>query len=197
MPAVEIAHGRAAHAQQPGRNTGIDSVRFEAPAHHRPGGDHAPIADVGAVQDARARADPDIVADPDALFRQRLFGDGPRIQRNAVIGRAGRLRLPERQEGRPRKGKRAKVRRKSPFHFGLVDAGPGLSFTPRAAQVEPLMIAFADLTENQCRFAYGEEAPYFFCGHPQQADSSYCPAHKALCSHPAPQPTPRAERRAA
>lgn len=120
--------------------------------------------------------------------------------RNSTISRADRIGLPKRDGGRPRKQvHHAKtIRRKSPFHFGpAVDAAPPLAFTPKAAKVEPLMIAFADLGADQCRFAYGEEQPYFFCGHSQKEGSSYCEKHHRLCHNPAPQPTPRAERRAA
>jgi GcrA cell cycle regulator len=151
--------------------------------------------------------------DEDAILR-RLWADGWScgqiavkmncgFSRNAVIGRSRRLALPERNSGPKRKQTRhaetaKKIRRKSPFHFApAIEPKADLAFTPRAAKVEPLMVLFDDLGTDQCRFAYGEEAPYFFCGHPQQPDSSYCGPHHRLCRLPAPQPTPRAERRAA
>jgi GcrA cell cycle regulator len=138
-----------------------------------------------------------------AKIAERLIGRS----RNSVISRADRIGLPKRgkqgSSGHRRKrvmdgAPTQKIRRKSPFHFvPAVEPKADLAFTPRAAKVEPLMVLFDDLGTDQCRFAYGEEAPYLFCGHPQQPDSSYCPAHHRLCRLPAPQPTPRAERRAA
>lgn len=50
----------------------------------------------------------------------------------------------------------------------------------RCAEVTPLNIPFSDLGERECRYPYGD-GPYLFCGHPAQADSSYCPAHHRLC----------------
>jgi len=49
----------------------------------------------------------------------------------------------------------------------------------RCAPVTPGSISFADLQDNECRYPEGE-GPYTFCGHQQEAGSSYCYAHAAL-----------------
>jgi len=40
-----------------------------------------------------------------------------------------------------------------------------------------------DLEDGDCRFPFGESAPYLFCGDPAQEKSSYCPAHHVKCWH--------------
>lgn len=50
----------------------------------------------------------------------------------------------------------------------------------RCAEVDPRMVSLIDLEKNECRYPYGENT-ILFCGHPIQPDSSYCPAHRALC----------------
>ena len=48
----------------------------------------------------------------------------------------------------------------------------------RLADVTPLNIPFADLSDGQCKYPVTESSPHLFCGHP--ADGSYCPAHREL-----------------
>jgi GcrA cell cycle regulator len=50
----------------------------------------------------------------------------------------------------------------------------------RCVEVEPLHKSFADLGRNDCRWAYGDNAPYTFCGNPQREGHSYCGPHFAL-----------------
>lgn len=35
--------------------------------------------------------------------------------------------------------------------------------------------------EGKCKYGYGRETPYLFCGNDVQTDSSYCPGHHAIC----------------
>lgn len=51
------------------------------------------------------------------------------------------------------------------------------------AAVEPLNISLMELTQDTCRFPYGD-SPFTFCGHQIQSGSSFCPAHHALCFTP-------------
>lgn len=53
--------------------------------------------------------------------------------------------------------------------------------SPDGASLHPLNIILKDLNPKQCRYPYGEEAPFVFCAHAVEPDSSYCSYHKLLC----------------
>lgn len=59
-------------------------------------------------------------------------------------------------------------------------------FVMACVEVEPRNLAFHDLEENDCRFAYGDN-PFTFCGHPKTQGSSYCASHHRLCKAGVPQ----------
>lgn len=50
----------------------------------------------------------------------------------------------------------------------------------RCIEVVPLHKSLIDLGPNDCRFPYGDKAPYTFCGHPQMEGRSYCGPHFGL-----------------
>lgn len=50
----------------------------------------------------------------------------------------------------------------------------------RKAAVEPLNLTFIELHEDACRWPYGDETPYTFCGHARSFCSPYCSAHTRL-----------------
>ena len=43
-------------------------------------------------------------------------------------------------------------------------------------------IAFEDLAPHHCRYAYGDDLPYAFCGQRRRSGSSYCAVHHLLCT---------------
>jgi hypothetical protein len=51
------------------------------------------------------------------------------------------------------------------------------------------MKTLMELEDNDCRFPFGDSAPFLFCGDPAQDKSSYCTHHHTECWHPV-QPKP-------
>lgn len=125
------------------------------------------------------------------------------VSRNAVIGRAHRKNMernrsndPALRDVRTAKQPRAKPwlaagKSKSTFHRhkriaeGRMPAPiekprikPDLSAL-RCVEVDPLHVGLLDLTAEQCRWPYGDRAPFTFCARPA-AFGSYCGAHYAL-----------------
>lgn len=108
------------------------------------------------------------------------------ISRNAVIGKAHRLGLEAREKvvrkpRGPRKPRGLYTRHKRDVLGKLFAPDPVLI---REVEVEPRNLTFDQLEANSCRYPYGEKE-IVFCGHDQQAGSSYCAAHHALCWRPA------------
>jgi GcrA cell cycle regulator len=50
----------------------------------------------------------------------------------------------------------------------------------RCIEIVPQNVPLLELAPNGCRYPSGE-GPFTFCNHHQQPESSYCPAHQALC----------------
>ncbi len=66
---------------------------------------------------------------------------------------------------------------------------PGLSITTlgqgKMETQKPLHLTLQDLEPGQCRFPFGDAAPYTFCGCPVHADGKpYCAEHHALTHQP-------------
>lgn len=38
-----------------------------------------------------------------------------------------------------------------------------------------------ELENNECRFPFGEDAPFLFCAEVKKPGSSYCAEHHAMC----------------
>lgn len=132
-----------------------------------------------------------------AIFRSEGFD----FSRNAVIGIAHRLELTSKLQvrlSRPptvkkgvfqhvvRKANRVRLRvvnsggNQSALTFKTIDARlPAL----RCVEIALRNIPLVDLEPNDCRFIAGDD--YLYCGHPQKAGSSYCPAHDSLVWIPA------------
>lgn len=66
----------------------------------------------------------------------------------------------------------------------------------RCVEIIPRHVSLIDLEPGDCRYPYGD-GPMTFCGHPKQADSSYCTLHYVLCSEKPRVPVYRALVRAA
>lgn len=102
--------------------------------------------------------------------------------RNAVIGKANREKIPPsiapntgnrrpRKEPPPEPVVKLRVRRPIP--------PPPEVAAPICAEIEPRMISLAELGPDECRWPYGDSAPFLFCGHVVIA-GSYCGVHDEL-----------------
>ena len=135
-----------------------------------------------------------------AQISARMLAEyGVWYSRNACIGRAQRLKLaqadrPKARRERPETpkpweangiSKRTYYRHKQaatvpkpkpePRHFAC-DAVTGL----RVADVVPRNISIYELTEQTCKWPYGNDAPFTFCGCPTLEGDSYCHEHTML-----------------
>ncbi len=102
---------------------------------------------------------------------------GTDYSRNSIIGKAQRLGL---MTKRPPRGKR--VPRKVTHPEKPLKPTPA----PECAQlicvdIEPRNLTLHDLTDETCRWPYGDNAPYFFCGRPVFC-GSYCGHHFDLAT---------------
>jgi GcrA cell cycle regulator len=111
------------------------------------------------------------------------------ISRNAVIGKANRLKLPARTA---RMCCHPKVAKPKPPRIPKVKPSRG---KPRVEYVGPPLpvpevppeqrIKFAALTRESCRYPLGHvgEAEFGFCSHPKHSVTTpYCLAHYLLCT---------------
>lgn len=99
--------------------------------------------------------------------------------RNAVIGRLHRLGLthqPRKQHSRRRTPKQFNPRPRKAQMFECQE-----SSMPRCVEIEPRLLMLQELSKNDCRYPYGDSAPFLFCGCPVMVeDCSWCPDHYAL-----------------
>lgn len=117
---------------------------------------------------------------------------GTSYTRNAVMGVSKRLGLkgkppapPTKKTSSTRAHLVARLRIVKSNHNGgtpriIQTFEPAQTAALRCAEVEPRNLIFAELEKGDCRYPYGDQT-FLFCGHPIQEDSSYCPAHHALC----------------
>ena len=120
------------------------------------------------------------------------------VSRNSIIGAAHRngIVLPRLSNNpspvvvnvnKKRRAARAKLEYKISASAFKPDA-----YELKCAAVDPLHITFADLEPCHCRFPYGDDAPFTYCGHPVKTDKPYCEAHSRLCFEPLrPAPEPK------
>lgn len=106
------------------------------------------------------------------------------VKRSAVIGACYRngIQLQGARSGRkpgPQRPRRSFKARTYKFKFEPVPDVPE-DFRLFASAVVSKNLTLEELPADLCLYPYGE-GPYFFCGHPQQENSSYCPAHHRLC----------------
>ena len=100
------------------------------------------------------------------------------LTRNAVIGKARRLKLPAKKEaatpGRPLKQPRPRAyHQKVTVPLPVAPAVPAQLPTP-----DPQRLTILDLAADQCRYAVTHlERPVLFCGLPVRPDTAWCEAH--------------------
>ena len=121
---------------------------------------------------------------------------GTAYSRNAVIGRAHRLKLPKRQSPikpkpevvAPKARKTDRLRVAPGAQVQAINRGHKISgdgYTPKTVEVATLDIRLVDLEPAQCRFACTRiDNEWRFCGHRTFDGSSYCELHHKLCWTP-------------
>jgi len=120
------------------------------------------------------------------LLSYRYIGEaintefGTDYTRNATIGRAKRLGLliANPRTHAPKAEKKPRVRKPAPPKPKPIDI-PAL----RCVEIEPLNITLYELTDETCKWPYGDNPPYTFCGHPA-FERAYCVHHFALSIGP-------------
>lgn len=103
--------------------------------------------------------------------------------RNSVLGKIHRLGLsmpnrPGSAHTRPKPKPKADhwtgfPKRKSP------DRKPPMTAQLQDGPVVPLNISFEDLQTGQCKYPYGDTAPFLFCGLP--SEGPWCTSHLSVC----------------
>jgi GcrA cell cycle regulator len=133
-------------------------------------------------------------------YPARVIAERLGTSRNAVLGKTHRMGIsapikPKSSNvSKPRKP-RAKREQKQPRVFREVvrivsaNISGGLrlirtveaeQYKLRCVEIVPRNVSLIDLEPGDCRYPYGDET-VTFCGHPKQADSSYCTPHHFLC----------------
>jgi len=114
------------------------------------------------------------------------------LSRSAIIGKVHRLGLPGRARA-PRPAVVPERPRRVPVRVSVQGKGAIRLLDAKCEPIEmreadavPLNIGLSDLNGTTCRFPYGDEAPYRFCGHPPIKDSPYCAAHHHITHNEPP-----------
>lgn len=97
------------------------------------------------------------------------------ITRNAVIGKANRIGVlinSASPKNAPRPARPVRINRFVAKPRVLAPTTPVVLEAP-----EPLGKTLLQLKARDCRFPVTDDSPFLFCGHPQDAVSSYCPHH--------------------
>lgn len=96
-----------------------------------------------------------------------------KFTRNAIIGQAHRMNLPEKSRHNK---------------FVIKKVAPPVKPVKKNTKIpynEPasLHVSMFDVKHNQCRYPHGDlrEATFGLCGHPVLQQSSYCPYHFNIC----------------
>ncbi len=113
------------------------------------------------------------------------------LTKNACIGKARRMGLPERTTKRKRKVFRGDKRRRqitlvapAPIETEVVPCVlPRWRVMQDEAPAERGKLTLLQLTDNTCRWPHGDRVPYLFCGAPT-AGKTYCAYHTGIsCGH--------------
>jgi len=105
--------------------------------------------------------------------------------RNSVIGKVHRMRLPPRERGiNPMKQSRRQKQDKQNARRKLVRAArravAPVKVKPRCETIEPKHITIIELEIDSCRFPYGDNPPFTYCGLEVEAGCSYCFHHMTV-----------------
>lgn len=123
-------------------------------------------------------------------YTARQIAERIGVSRNSVIGKAKRLgiELPNKVTRAPRVPGMPTGSIASKILHGIKRqrreaANPKIKAEPflcqGAADIEPLNIDIMALTAATCKWPYGDNPPFVFCGHPVSA-GSYCQGHHRI-----------------
>jgi GcrA cell cycle regulator len=93
-----------------------------------------------------------------------------RISKSACVGRARRLGLPPRLLF-----VRRIVKHKAPQPAKAAPIKP-----TKTEPAQPRNLTLMQLQHGDCRWPFGDEAPFLFCGNPVQTGTSWCPMHRKM-----------------
>ena len=120
---------------------------------------------------------------------------GLNLTRNSVVGKIHRMGLgvadktavPKPQREKKEKKERKPILKIIPgFKTLRIIESTMAGVAPlRCVPLDPMHLSLDDIGRGQCRYPYGDNAPFTFCGHPKREASSYCTAHHFLCRTPA------------
>lgn len=126
---------------------------------------------------------------------------GTAYTRNAVIGRAKRMKLAVRVRHSPARGPNLRIPKQKQLasrtqeaavrQAGAEEAAPVTSRAEpvklRCVGVQPRLLSFDQLADDDCRYPYGGDRDgeaITFCGHPRYRGTSYCAPHFHLTRGP-------------
>jgi len=114
------------------------------------------------------------------------------VSKNAVVGKAHRMRLASRPSP-IRRERRIPVRRRVPLLTKLVDHQPSVS-PPPPPPPEPRLAARTDGKGPNCLWPIGDprQVDFHFCGAPAVEGKPYCPDHCARAYIHRPRPEDKA-----
>lgn len=131
------------------------------------------------------------------MSASQIAAEFPGKSRNAIIGIVYRMGLSGTRQ-RPKRTYivRPRTQRKAPFVKKVpLKPQPEPEPVDDLAAVWPLHLSLFDLTKRTCKFPFGTETPFTFCGHTTAPGHPYCKAH-CLMAYQAPvvrkrEPRPR------
>jgi hypothetical protein len=114
-----------------------------------------------------------------AKFINEAFG--VELTRSSVAGKVGRMGL----HAKDRVCKQSPTLRVIRAQRSLSAAASKPAREPPRVPLKPRMIDILELSKFTCRYPYGSEPPYLYCGCPPLKGSPYCVDHTELCwNHP-------------
>ena len=101
------------------------------------------------------------------------------VSKNACIGKARRMGLPQRRRNKsiPRETRKRALELRPPEAVPCVLPRWKVMEVPRPAP--GTRITLFQLTDNKCRWPHGDRTPYLFCGAPT-AGKTYCAYHTGI-----------------
>lgn len=142
------------------------NVRDAWPQHHSDALKDLVVGSYGSYAEITRRLNADLSTD---------------YSRSSVIGRASRMGLPAVNPA-PSKPRPVRSNVVVPFRpKPKVDVPPATEVEQLRLQCEEIIPlhdgSIVDLEPGRCRWPFGDEPPFLFCGHPSTTGSSYCLPH--------------------
>lgn len=122
----------------------------------------------------------------EGMSASQIAAEFPGKSRNAIIGIVHRMGLTgSRQRPRRTYVVPPRTQRKAPFvKKAPVKVQPVPPPVDAPADIGPLNLTLFDLTDATCKFPFGREVPFTFCGHATAPGLPYCKAHCLMAYQP-------------